>query len=165
MVASSIASAVASCTDETRVALRSELTATRDSLARMLVEMASSVGEPDVVPELRIDFLAMPTPILPNELRLFTFDGKRWPGGIRAKRVSSRLVDTAGNAIVRMLSDFGIALRAWARGALARLGEQFAAQADPLRARAHGAGPAHGDETSVLQDLRALGAEPPEGGP
>jgi hypothetical protein len=156
-IAGAIDSVVASVADETRIALRGELASARDSLSRMLVEIASSVGETDVMADLRVDFLGMPTPTLPASLREFRFDARRWPAPLRAQRITSRLVDSGG-AIVRMLSDFGIALRAWGRAALARLGEQFAAEADPLRARAHPVAPKAEIDASIADDLRALGA-------
>jgi hypothetical protein len=158
-IAASVESVSTSIAEGTRVALRNELASARDKLARVLVEIASGVGEAGLEPELRVDFLGMPTPTLPKELRSFAFDAKRWPAPLRAKRIESRLVDS-GDAIVRMLSDFAIALRAWARAALARLGEQFAAQADPLRGRVHRNVSSPEDDASIRDDLEALGADP-----
>ena len=151
-------SVVASCVEEIRVHLRDELGSTRAALERALEEIAVCVGDHGSAPELRVDFLSMPAPALPAALRTFSFDAKRWPAPMRAGRISSRLVDDAGAPTIRMLSDFGVALRAWARGAVARLGEQFTAHADPLRARARRLAPHEARETdvSLAEDLRAL---------
>jgi GTP-binding protein EngB required for normal cell division len=156
-IASSIESAVTATAERARRALRDEITTARDSLARMLSAIAAEVGERDVDVELQVDFLAMPVPIVPAALRAFSFDARRWPAPLRKERITSRLVDTGGDGLVRMLSNFGMALRTWARAALLRLGEQFAAQADPLRARARHTGPPGADRASLLADLQALG--------
>jgi GTP-binding protein EngB required for normal cell division len=107
------------------------------TLTRALAQMATLVPEVPLRPEdLVVDVLSQPTIDCPSALEAIEVRTARWLSrfpSIFEGRAAAKLEAAAGPVVERALSDLGTALRAWSRDALARLGEQFAAQAEPVR--------------------------------
>jgi len=84
----------------------------------------------------------------------------RWFRGPLKRRLAREIRGKAGDAIEEAARVFANGLREWARKALARLAEQFAAQVEPLRASARSRVE---DAATARADLRRLERSPGEG--
>lgn len=132
--------ALAGAAERISDALRDELVGLRDLLRDVLTAMAETQPQATTHPaELNADLLGRPTFEVPAEATAFEPKPRRWlraVPGVRAQRIEtelrSHLLDAAELAFAR----FSSASRTWSRAAVQRLGEQFAAQSEPIRVQA-----------------------------
>lgn len=112
----------------------------RDGLRKLLREIARELdrGAPDAE-ELAVDLLTLPALEAPPEAEIVPVEWPRWAARFSKhleRRIHRDLSRQLGHALQRAYESFGRRLREWLRAALSRLAEQFAAQAEPLRAAA-----------------------------
>lgn len=127
-----IAKALTGAADRVATAACDELVALRDRLRDAVTAIG---GRPD---EVQVDLLGRPTVELPTELVGFVPRPRRWlraMPGLRAQRIEAELRARSYDAIDTVFMRLASGLRTWTRASLQRLGEQFAAQAEPVRAQ------------------------------
>jgi hypothetical protein len=107
---------------------------------------------------------------IPRNLDALALNWPRWVAWLPSRlerRILAQIKAQTGADVARAFSSLGVALRSWGQATLARLGEQFAAQAEPLRAlvRRQGGGGPPVDIEALRADLRALSEPSPPAGP
>ena len=123
-----------------RVRTLDELTGARDRLRGALEALPADRDRPQPPVEVvSVDLLGLPEIVVPEFLDDLESHAPRWIrrfGVLLEGRLARHIRAHAGEAINEAAREFGRRLSEWSRGALARLAEQFAAQAEPLRAPA-----------------------------
>ncbi len=160
-----VRAALLGAAEELCAAVQAELLLVRDRLRAVLVQMAGEIPSPGPRPEeLQLDLLSRPTLTVPAEVDGLDLRVPRWLGFSRAlleRRLESALHRQLGMQTAQAFVAFGSRLHDWSRSALSRLAEQFAAQAEPLRAYARrlaGADRELGDRAAIAADLREIEA-------
>lgn len=147
--------------EDARSALRGVLLVARDRLAELLSEMSAELGWTSRPEPVLIDLLNAPTARLPDALLSLPARSASWlerHGPMRQRRLLSELEEDFGDAVEGAVRAWKRELADWAAGVLNRLGEQFDAQAGPMRAQARrrGSDPQSGDADGIAADLAAI---------
>lgn len=164
-------SAVAAIVEEALVAagdravseVQKEFVETRTRLRECLTEMERALPLRSANPtEVQLDLLGRPALIVPPEVRAVTVSLPRWLRPARSlyeRRIASLLRAELLRPSQTAFSALASALRRWSRSVVARLSEQFTAQAEPFRAHARrvaGAGTNDRDVSRLETDLREI---------
>jgi len=167
----SVASVLRSASQQVRSELREQCLSLQDILRTILSRMATAVPAVRVHPgDLAIDLVTQPALDIPRNLDALALNWPRWVAWLPSRlerRILAQIKAQTGADVARAFSSLGVALRSWGQATLARLGEQFAAQAEPLRAlvRRQGGGGPPVDIEALRADLRALSEPSPPAGP
>jgi len=150
-----------------REAVRVVLTDARDRLDIALAEMAVALSWPTGSDTLTLDLLTQPSVTYPPELQTIALHARAWfPKFLHLveRRVLSELRTHCEAPIEQALRSWSRELRSWSNGAIARLGEQFAAQAEPMRRHSQSlrSGTARpGDQDGIATDLATIAGRTP----
>jgi GTP-binding protein EngB required for normal cell division len=131
-VAETVSRSLLSAAEPVRRALRETLLECRDRLAGILAEMSVASGSGRTPEGLVLDLVAEP------DLALPPLQPRSHRPRVRAlgleRRIAAWLSRELESPLAAACGSFASRLRDWARSVLHQLGEQFAAQAEPLRA-------------------------------
>jgi GTP-binding protein EngB required for normal cell division len=156
--------------EQIRARLREALQAVRDVLGGLLEDMRAELSWPSPPQGLVLDLLSMPAPMGPPTPADLTLRQPRWLArfpSVRKRRLVKLVRERCKPALDRDLRRWSNEIRDWSARAITRLAEQYASEAEPMRAylRRVIVGPAlHGDAERCIDDLRAIDAATP-GGP
>lgn len=154
--------AVVETASEARSEAVGALVAARDALRGILEEITARIGGtvPDPA-EINVDLLALPSVSAPSEIEGLTLSGPSWFSRNNPRAIARKMSMAARGSLVVAFQSYGNDLLRRGERALASLAEQFAAQAEPLRARSRplplGAGTAQ-ERKRIESDLRELEA-------
>jgi GTP-binding protein EngB required for normal cell division len=153
--------ALAGLSHRTESALRDLLTVARDRLNELLSEMSVELARTARPEPLRIDMLSAPVLHLPTAVASLSPRSASWldrHAPMRERRILIELREHYGEPIDATVRAWSRELALWSAGVLAALGEQFGAQADPMRAQVRRevrGGPVE-DAEGVATDLAAI---------
>jgi hypothetical protein len=140
--------------------MQNELVAARDSLRKILKEMAVILSLHSAHPEdIQLDLLSRPVLQAPGILESLLGRTRKWlPEPLEVRRIRFRLWRHEA-PIAEILGRYGSMLREWSLAVLDRLSEQFMAQAEPLQShsgRQASTRSRASDRTGIESDLKAI---------